>query len=114
VSLDDESYGVLAMVVIGFVSDHPDDELQCGGGRGADGAGRWAGGLADAAAVVIGTNVGTTTKAMLATIGATSNAKRLAAAHVLFNLLTGVVALLLLSPLLAVVLFIGDADGSCP
>ncbi|MFN3750310.1 MAG: Na/Pi cotransporter family protein [Thiobacillus sp.] len=52
--------------------------------------------LNDAAAVVIGANIGTTVKAMLAALGATSNARRAAAAHVLFNLLTGAVALLLL------------------
>ncbi|MFY3384298.1 Na/Pi cotransporter family protein [Paracidovorax sp. MALMAid1276] len=49
-----------------------------------------------AAAVVIGSNVGTTVTAVLATLGATSNARRAAAAHVLFNGITGVVALLLL------------------
>lgn len=54
-----------------------------------------------AAAVVIGANVGTTVTALLAAIGATSNAKRAAAAHILFNVLTGMVALLLLPWLLA-------------
>lgn len=57
------------------------------------------GGLLDmqgAAAVVIGANIGTTVTAVLAAIGATSNARRAAAAHVVFNLLTGTVALLLL------------------
>lgn len=49
-----------------------------------------------AAAMVIGANIGTTVKAMLAAIGATPNARRAAAAHVIFNALTGVVALLLL------------------
>ena len=49
-----------------------------------------------AAAVVIGANIGTTFKAMLAAIGATPNAKRAASAHVVFNLLTGAVALALL------------------
>ncbi len=57
--------------------------------------------LADAAAVVIGANLGTTSTAALAVVGATSNAQRVAAAHVLFNLLTGVVAVLLLGPLVA-------------
>ncbi|MCP8689095.1 Na/Pi cotransporter family protein [Marinobacterium sedimentorum] len=52
--------------------------------------------LAAAAAMVIGANVGTTSTAILAVIGATSNAKRIAAAHVLFNLLTGLVGLILL------------------
>jgi len=49
-----------------------------------------------AAAVVIGANLGTTVTAVIATLGATPNAKRAAAAHILFNLLTGAVALLLL------------------
>ncbi|MDP1613436.1 MAG: Na/Pi cotransporter family protein [Sulfuritalea sp.] len=49
-----------------------------------------------AAAVVIGANIGTTVTALIAAIGATPNAKRAAAAHILFNLLTGIVALLLL------------------
>jgi phosphate:Na+ symporter len=49
-----------------------------------------------AAAVVIGANIGTTVTAVLAAVGATPNARRAASAHVLFNLLTGVVALLLL------------------
>jgi phosphate:Na+ symporter len=56
-----------------------------------------------AAATVIGANVGTTSTAALAVIGATANAQRVAAAHVMFNLLTGLVALLLLSPLLALI-----------
>ena len=49
-----------------------------------------------AAAVVIGANVGTTFTALLAAIGATPNARRAAAAHVAFNLITGTVALVLL------------------
>jgi len=53
-----------------------------------------------AAAVVIGANIGTTVTAVLAAIGATSNAKRAAVAHILFNVLTGTVALLLLPWLL--------------
>ncbi len=53
-----------------------------------------------AAAVVIGANIGTTATAMLAAIGATPNAKRAAAAHVVFNAFTGVVALALLPWLL--------------
>ena len=49
-----------------------------------------------AAAVVIGANVGTTVTALLAAIGATPNARRAAMAHVIFNLITGCVALLML------------------
>ena len=60
-------------------------------------------GFREAAAVVIGANVGTTSTALLATLGATANARRLAVAHVLFNVFTGVMALLLLNPLLDLV-----------
>lgn len=67
--------------------------------------------LQDAAAVVIGTNIGTTVTALIAAIGATSHAKRLAIAHLLFNLLTGVVALAALSPFVALVIWLGDALG---
>lgn len=55
------------------------------------------------ASLVIGANVGTTTTAMLAVLGATSNARRVAVSHVVFNVLTGVVALLLLPVLLVIV-----------
>ena len=54
----------------------------------------------DAAVTVIGANVGSTSTAALAVLGATPNAKRVAAAHVTFNIITGTVALLLLPLLL--------------
>ncbi len=44
--------------------------------------------LESAAAAVIGTNIGTTTTAVLSVIGATYNAKKVAAAHIIFNLTT--------------------------
>lgn len=53
-----------------------------------------------ACAMVIGTNIGTTSTAILAALGATANAKRVAAAHVVFNLITGLVALGLLPVLI--------------
>ncbi|MCW8808222.1 MAG: Na/Pi symporter, partial [Rhodanobacter sp.] len=55
--------------------------------------------LTEAAAMVIGSNIGTTVTALLAAIGATPNARRAASAHVAFNLLAAAVALALL-PLL--------------
>ncbi|MFA9420985.1 MAG: Na/Pi cotransporter family protein [Gammaproteobacteria bacterium] len=60
-------------------------------------------GLYAAAAMVIGANVGTTSTAAFAVIDATSNAKRVAAAHIIFNAITGVVALTILPPLFWVV-----------
>lgn len=56
--------------------------------------------MTEAAAAVIGANIGTTATALLASIGATPNARRAALAHVMFNLLTGFVALLALPFLL--------------
>ncbi|MDP1692525.1 MAG: Na/Pi symporter [Burkholderiaceae bacterium] len=69
-------------------------------------------GLESAAAVVIGSNIGTTGTAVLAAIGATANARRAAAAHVLFNLLTGVVALLALPWLLGLTQWAGGWVGA--
>jgi phosphate:Na+ symporter len=57
-------------------------------------------GLEQAAAMVIGQNIGTTPKALLAALGATAPARRTALAHVLFNVGTGVVALATLPLLL--------------
>lgn len=54
-----------------------------------------------AAAAIIGTNIGTTSTAVLAAIGATPNAKRVAAGHVVFNVVTGAVALALLPAIVA-------------
>lgn len=59
--------------------------------------------LDQAAALVIGQNVGTTVTAAIAAIGATVPARRTALAHILFNGLTGVVALALLPAFVALV-----------
>lgn len=56
--------------------------------------------LAMAAAAIIGANIGTTSTAAMAALGATPNARRVAAAHVLFNVLEAVVALLILPVML--------------
>ncbi len=66
-------------------------------------------GTSSAAAVVIGANVGTTATALLATIGATPNARRAAWAHVAFNVITAAVALALLPWLVDA---IGDLRGA--
>lgn len=51
------------------------------------------------ASLVIGANIGTTSTSLLASIGATPNARRLALVHVTEKLFTGCIALLLLGPL---------------
>lgn len=60
-------------------------------------------GMESAAAAVIGTNIGTTSTAAISVIGATSNAKKVALAHIIFNVVTGGIALMLLPILLRMV-----------
>jgi phosphate:Na+ symporter len=62
-----------------------------------------------ACAMVIGTNIGTTSTAIMSALGATPNAKRLAAAHVFFNLITGLVAILSLPLLIALLNLLREA-----
>ncbi|MCW5730107.1 MAG: Na/Pi cotransporter family protein [Alphaproteobacteria bacterium] len=59
--------------------------------------------LEPAAAIVIGANIGTTTTALMAVIGATANAKRVAMAHVVFNLGSGIIGVLTLPILLSAI-----------
>jgi phosphate:Na+ symporter len=68
-------------------------------------------GTQGAAAVVIGANIGTTVTAVLAAVGATPNARRAAAAHVIFNVLTGAVAFALLPWLVQAIGQARDALG---
>jgi phosphate:Na+ symporter len=56
--------------------------------------------LDQAAALVVGQNIGTTVTTALAAIGGSVAARRTAAAHILFNLLTGTIAFALIGPLL--------------
>ena len=55
-------------------------------------------GVEQAAAMVVGQNVGTTITAGIASIGGSAPAKRTALAHAAFNLVTGTIAFVLLSP----------------
>jgi phosphate:Na+ symporter len=67
-----------------------------------------------AAAAVIGTNVGTTSTAAISVIGATNNAKKVAAAHIIFNLGTGIMALVLLPVLLWIIQTVQHAVSDQP
>ena len=58
------------------------------------------------AAFVIGSNLGTTSTAILSALAATAKAKRLAMLHLIFNVITAIVALLLLQPLLWLLLWL--------
>ncbi|MBL4865478.1 MAG: Na/Pi cotransporter family protein [Pseudomonadales bacterium] len=54
-------------------------------------------------ALAIGSNIGTTLTAILSGLGAQVEGRRLAGAHVIFNVLTGIVAIFLLQPLMSTV-----------
>jgi phosphate:Na+ symporter len=64
--------------------------------------------LDQAAVLVIGQNVGTTVTAVLAAIGASVAAKRVAVAHISFNILTGMVAFALLPVLVQGMLYLQE------
>lgn len=55
------------------------------------------------AALVLGSNIGTTIDAILSSLGASTNAKRTALVHVLFNVFGTVLAIIFFKPLLALV-----------
>jgi len=58
-------------------------------------------GLPGAAAMVVGANLGTTSTAVFAALGATANAQRVAASHVIFNVVEALAIFLLFGLLLA-------------
>jgi len=57
----------------------------------------------NALALAIGANVGTTVTAILGALGANASGKRLAAAHLIFNLVTGIVSVALIYQLVQIV-----------
>lgn len=63
-----------------------------------------------AAGMVIGSDLGTTITVFLGTIKASGDKKRVALSHFLFNLITDLVALILIHPLLGFVSFVGIKD----
>ena len=66
--------------------------------------------LTSAAAMVIGMDVGTTFSAFLATLGGSVMARRTGYAHVVYNLMTACVALLLLTPFLTTWQALNEGD----
>jgi phosphate:Na+ symporter len=65
----------------------------------------------NALALSIGANMGTTITAILGSIGANIAGKRLAAAHLIFNLITGLIAIIFIKQFLIAVEWISDAMG---
>ncbi len=60
-------------------------------------------GVTASAALILGSNIGTTITAYLASIGASTAAKRAAMAHIIFNVLGSVLAIIFLKPILLLV-----------
>jgi phosphate:Na+ symporter len=67
-----------------------------------------------AAAIILGENVGTTITANIAALGASTNARRAARAHLVFNLIGVLWAILLFQPFLRLVDAIMPGDASVP
>ena len=67
-----------------------------------------------AAALVVGAAIGTTATSVLVAIGATTAAKRTALANVLFNLISGIIAIILLPALIAFVDMLNERFGLAP
>ena len=68
--------------------------------------------LPQACALVIGMDLGTTVTALMASLGASLSARRTAAAHVIFNLLTALAAFLLLPAYLALLQWLWPAGAT--
>ncbi|MGI9273671.1 MAG: Na/Pi cotransporter family protein [Endozoicomonas sp.] len=60
-------------------------------------------------ALAIGSNIGTTITAILGALSANAEGKRLAAAHLLFNLITALIAIALLGPMISAVDYLAAA-----
>ncbi len=70
-------------------------------------------GFDSATAMVIGANVGTTVTILLGSIGGAQVKKRVAYSHFAFNMITGILALILLPVLVYIVrLFINTSDNA--
>ena len=66
---------------------------------------------ANALALAIGANVGTTVTAIIGSLSSNANGKRLAVAHFIFNMITGLIAIIFLYQLIDVVTFLSSAIG---
>src|ERR1700754_4318206 len=89
------AFGVLALVVIGLVMTALMQSSTAAVAVTLSGYFAGAIGLDQACALIIGQNIGTATSSALAAIGASTTAKRLAVAYVLFKLVAAVIAVVL-------------------
>ncbi len=95
----DTMFGRLQLVLIGIVITLVTQSSSAGVATALAALGADAITFTQAAAMVIGMGVGTTFTAALATVGGSTATRRTGYAHVIFNVLTGAMAFLLLIPL---------------
>ena len=88
-------YGVLALVVVGLVMTAVMQSSTAAIAVTLSAYFAGAVGLDQACALIIGQNIGTATSSAMAAIGASSTAKRLALAYILFKLISALIALVL-------------------
>jgi phosphate:Na+ symporter len=88
-------YGVLALVVVGLVMTAVMQSSTAAIAVTLSAHYAGAVGLDQACALIIGQNIGTATSSAMAAIGASSTAKRLALAYILFKLIAALIALVL-------------------
>jgi len=88
-------YGVLALVVVGLVMTTLMQSSTAAIAVTLSAYFAGAVGLDQACALIIGQNIGTATSSAVAAIGASSTAKRLALAYILFKLIAALIALML-------------------
>jgi phosphate:Na+ symporter len=94
----DSFFGRLFLVAIGIVITLVTQSSSAGVATAMVALGSGAITLPQAAAMVIGMNIGTTFSAMLATVGGSAAMRQTGLAHVVFNLIAGAMAFALLTP----------------
>lgn len=110
-SAGSDAGGVLLFVLIGLTATLLTQSSSAAIAVTLTAASQSAIGLGAAAAAIVGASIGTTSTAAMAAIGATPNAKRVAAGFVLCNLTTGLAALAILPVLLWAAAWLGDVLG---
>jgi len=65
----------------------------------------------NAIALVIGANIGTTITAIIGSLSSNIDGKRLAGAHLIFNIITAVIAVVIMDQMISIVAFISDYLG---
>lgn len=107
---DDSMGGRLQLVAIGVTITLVTQSSSAGVAAALAALGAGAISFPQAAALVIGMDVGTTATALLATLGGSAMTRRTGAAHVIYNMMTGVMAFLLLPAAAAAKAALGLTD----